>query len=940
MTSIQGPIGSQPASPCTRKIGTRSVSSSRAGCALHTNSCKKFSCKVGISRKFGARLASCETCFSGLRSSADTNLVEAAAAEHVTLCKAARGLVMHGVRMAVWGGEGGYSILDGTCPEESRAGRRRDIAAPGADTVGSRAEIFHGRLGARNLSLLHLKRSVNRRARGQEARDRYGRHGTLTPSALSPQRARSAVFPSRPCTLQIRSIVSEEIWAALNSEFLVAAQRDLSEYGAAPEWGWGKREIPEKTRRPTASSGTIPTCENSVTRSGIEPGEHPNRSATAAPLKLVYAVFLSDKRKVLRYGRSLICGFSSRVRDDGNTARLARRSDKALEARVSVARISLPRFLALDAQFHPTLNGQPTAIILWGPLWCFGQSARLPRRRTGFGFRWGRFWIIRTWESCPKMPLICGFSRGSPVFPALAFRRCSIPRFTLVDSQDLDIKSRPNLSTLHSLDCLIVTAYLRCDGACLTNHVASCPTGRASCSASVGEEGSCSPAHVQHLDHVTPAFEINLRKMTLPLPAYTVYQKVINWPPVYNVCSVVVTPLESRRATSCGYDSSHPVWHALYECLQDIHGDSSPFLLQELSNGFWSGLWAGQSNRRTFLSAHHCIVALETRRLALSSWKCGAESTSPDVRILRPGPATGGTSECVFAIGFTHADKWPKRPRVGCGVGVSARPAALFMLCPPSDLGRTVAMLILLISPLLECSSHTADMASGHNALLILPALQPVVPTIHFRTWESCRTMPLVGGFSRESPVSPCIPALLHTHLTSPLPTLRTRSLQFITAAACPPRTPSSFILAILDDPVNTARLARRSDEALGVRVSVARIAPSLLDLGRGVPSHSGLRIAPVPLAILISPILKAGDWRLACSPPTKAIRVQHNPRPVHSGFSHVGIVPDDAVGRRDFSGISSFPSPFIPALLHARLNHLHRLSSRPNIFTHTSTIM
>ncbi|KAJ8870801.1 hypothetical protein PR048_027100 [Dryococelus australis] len=63
-----------------------------------------------------------------------------------------------------------------------------------------------------------------------------------------------------------------------------------------------------------------------------------------------------------------------------------------------------------------------------------------------------------------------------------------------------------------------------------------------------------------------------------------------NWAPVHNVCSVVVTPLESRRATSCGYNSSHPVWHALYECLQDIHGDSSPFLLQpfhELSNGFW-----------------------------------------------------------------------------------------------------------------------------------------------------------------------------------------------------------------------------------------------------------------------------------------------------------------------------------------------------------------
>ncbi|KAJ8890269.1 hypothetical protein PR048_009777 [Dryococelus australis] len=60
-----------------------------------------------------------------------------------------------------------------------------------------------------------------------------------------------------------------------------------------------------------------------------------------------------------------------------------------------------------------------------------------------------------------------------------------------------------------------------------------------------------------------------------------------------NVCSVVVTPFESRRATSCGYNSSHPVWHVLYECLQNIHGDSLPLLLQsfhELSNGFWPRL--------------------------------------------------------------------------------------------------------------------------------------------------------------------------------------------------------------------------------------------------------------------------------------------------------------------------------------------------------------
>ncbi|KAJ8882038.1 hypothetical protein PR048_018526 [Dryococelus australis] len=36
--------------------------------------------------------------------------------------------------------------------------------------------------------------------------------------------------------------------------------------------GRGKRAIPVKTRRPTALSGTIPTCENPVTRPGIGPG--------------------------------------------------------------------------------------------------------------------------------------------------------------------------------------------------------------------------------------------------------------------------------------------------------------------------------------------------------------------------------------------------------------------------------------------------------------------------------------------------------------------------------------------------------------------------------------------------------------------------------------------------------------------------------------------
>ncbi|KAJ8891070.1 hypothetical protein PR048_010579 [Dryococelus australis] len=52
---------------------------------------------------------------------------------------------------------------------------------------------------------------------------------------------------------------------ALLHTHVASSSSDLKtpEYWAAPE-----REIPEKTLRPTASSGTIPTCENPVTRAG------------------------------------------------------------------------------------------------------------------------------------------------------------------------------------------------------------------------------------------------------------------------------------------------------------------------------------------------------------------------------------------------------------------------------------------------------------------------------------------------------------------------------------------------------------------------------------------------------------------------------------------------------------------------------------------------
>ncbi|KAJ8867364.1 hypothetical protein PR048_031165 [Dryococelus australis] len=59
---------------------------------------------------------------------------------------------------------------------------------------------------------------------------------------------------------------------------------------------------------------------------------------------------------------------------------------------------------------------------------------------------------FRKWESCRTIPLVGGFSRGSADSPAPSFRCCSIlTSTTLLGSQDLDVKSRQISSLFHFL---------------------------------------------------------------------------------------------------------------------------------------------------------------------------------------------------------------------------------------------------------------------------------------------------------------------------------------------------------------------------------------------------------------------------------------------------------------------------------------------------------
>ncbi|KAJ8894186.1 hypothetical protein PR048_006796 [Dryococelus australis] len=68
------------------------------------------------------------------------------------------------------------------------------------------------------------------------------------------------------------------------------------------------------------------------------------------------------------------------------------------------------------------------------------------------------------------------------------------------------------------------------------------------------------------------------------------------------------------------------------------------------------------------------------------------------------------------------------------------------------------------------CSRQTSRLSNQANRIRF-----PAVSLLDFRMWESCRTMSLVGGFSRRSAVfpHPCNLSLTYTHFTSPSSALK-----------------------------------------------------------------------------------------------------------------------------------------------------------------------
>ncbi|KAJ8867487.1 hypothetical protein PR048_031289 [Dryococelus australis] len=103
---------------------------------------------------------------------------------------------------------------------------------------------------------------------------------------------RITAFPARTrrCTCNTHRITAFPARTRRRTSPADMTRSETVGWSGAGIQGWGKPEYPEKTRRPAASSSTIPTCENpDVNPPGIEPGSpcwEASALATAPPLPL------------------------------------------------------------------------------------------------------------------------------------------------------------------------------------------------------------------------------------------------------------------------------------------------------------------------------------------------------------------------------------------------------------------------------------------------------------------------------------------------------------------------------------------------------------------------------------------------------------------------------------------------------------------------------
>ncbi|KAJ8875148.1 hypothetical protein PR048_023041 [Dryococelus australis] len=198
-----------------------------------------------------------------------------------------------------------------------------------------------------------------------------------------------------------------------------------------------EHDVPEKTRRPAASSDTIRTCDNpGVSRSGIEPGS-PWWEASRLTLyqNLVKSARMREARfffflDVRLYQSRKIVKLQGFAEGHASTGSFPRRH-KELESRKCWWAESCECMRRRRYATRETLLPACAVRLLVSHR---DDPGSIPGRVTPDS---------RTWESCPTAPPVGGFSRRSPAPPPPP--GCSaLISITRVGSRDLVVKSRPD----------------------------------------------------------------------------------------------------------------------------------------------------------------------------------------------------------------------------------------------------------------------------------------------------------------------------------------------------------------------------------------------------------------------------------------------------------------------------------------------------------------
>ncbi|KAJ8871315.1 hypothetical protein PR048_027632 [Dryococelus australis] len=153
---------------------------------------------------------------------------------------------------------------------------------------------------------------------------------------------------------------------------------------------------------------------------------------------------------------------------------------------------------------------------------------------------------------------------------------------------------------------------------------------------------------------------------------------------------------------------------------------------------------------------------------------------------------------------------------------------------------------------------------------------------------------------------------------------IMTRGSERTVVALSSPTTPDpslTFRGQIKAIPTGGVRGKKKCRESCRIRCNRKKYRFHLSELSK-ISAHTHTLHVPLPTTEEA-----AVAERLARLPPSKAKPGSISGRV--AGFSQVGIVPDDAVDRRVFPGISRSPPPhpFIPATLRIHFNRPHRLS-------------